>query len=241
MIKEAINRIVELAERPKQYQLNGRTYLDGDLTLLCPPQPPAFRLMTLTGLVDLLRSQPATWQPSEWMVDVCSHQKLAVRKMADDTFGRREVFATCELEDGDGFRFGQWMDRESFVIGLMNHFVEADELLDLLRLVSTLASEGVTTAEDDGISQKTAVRQGVVLKELTKIRPRWTLRPFRTFREIDQPASQFVLRLRAEPGQVPQCALFEADGGKWKLDAVLAIKDWLSVQPLFPLGLPVVA
>jgi len=31
----------------------------------------------------------------------------------------------------------------------------------------------------------------------------------------------------ATAGQVPTCALFEADGGRWKLDAVLASKQWL--------------
>ena len=39
-------------------------------------------------------------------------------------------------------------------------------------------------------------------------------------------------------GGVPECALFEADGGAWKLDAVLIIKHWLEEQAL---GLPVVA
>jgi hypothetical protein len=37
---------------------------------------------------------------------------------------------------------------------------------------------------------------------------------------------------------VPECALFEADGGKWKLDAVLTMKAWLEEKAL---GLPVVA
>lgn len=39
-------------------------------------------------------------------------------------------------------------------------------------------------------------------------------------------------------GGVPECALFEADGGKWKLDAVLTIKAWLEDQHL---NIPVIA
>jgi hypothetical protein len=31
---------------------------------------------------------------------------------------------------------------------------------------------------------------------------------------------------------VPECALFEADGGTWKLDAVLTIKVWLEDRNL---------
>lgn len=67
---------------------------------------------------------------------------------------------------------------------------------------------------------------------------RRTLRPYRTFREVEQPASEFVFRLRSLNGEVPWCALFEADGGKWKLDAVLKIKAWLEAEEL---KIPIIA
>lgn len=54
------------------------------------------------------------------------------------------------------------------------------------------------------------------------------LKPFRTFTEITQPESAFVLRMR-ESGGI-QVALFEADGGAWKNEAILAIKDYLEIQ-----------
>jgi hypothetical protein len=55
------------------------------------------------------------------------------------------------------------------------------------------------------------------------------LSPYRTFRELNQPESAFIFRMRGGgEGKAPQCALFEADGGKWKLDAVQAIKLWLA-------------
>lgn len=96
----------------------------------------------------------------------------------------------------------------------------------------------VAQAEDDGVSQRTTVKQGVQLKENVTVKGRVTLRPYRTFREVEQPASEFIFRLRSRDGGVPECALFEADGGKWKLDAVLTIKAWLETQQL---GMPVIA
>jgi hypothetical protein len=93
-------------------------------------------------------------------------------------------------------------------------------------------------AEDDGVSQRTTVKQGVALKETVTVKGRVTLRPYRTFREIEQPASTFVFRLQSHEGAVPACGLFEADGGTWKLDAVLAIKTWLAAKTL---GMPIVA
>ena len=50
-----------------------------------------------------------------------------------------------------------------------------------------------------------------------------TLRPYRTFNEVAQPASQFVFRINKSAN----LALFEADGGKWKLEAVERIANYL--------------
>ena len=59
-----------------------------------------------------------------------------------------------------------------------------------------------------------------------------TLKPFRTFREIEQPESEFILRYQNRNGI--EAALFEGDGGCWKLDAILRIKEWLSDKTEIP-------
>ena len=73
---------------------------------------------------------------------------------------------------------------------------------------------GITTV-DNGVSQTVEARTGISLKQMLNIRPRVELAPFRTFFEVEQPASEFLLRLNdsAEVG------FFEADGGAWKLEA----------------------
>ena len=53
------------------------------------------------------------------------------------------------------------------------------------------------------------------------------LRPYRTFLEVEQPASLFVFRLRENKEAGIQAALFEADGGMWENLARLKIKDFL--------------
>ena len=45
------------------------------------------------------------------------------------------------------------------------------------------------------------------------------LQPFRTFHEISQPEIAFVFRMKNSQSGV-SCALFEADGGAWKFNAV---------------------
>ena len=59
--------------------------------------------------------------------------------------------------------------------------------------------------------QEVEARQGISLKALVQIKPRVALRPYRTFLEVEQPESEFLLRVDAEEG----VGLFEADGGMW--------------------------
>ena len=51
------------------------------------------------------------------------------------------------------------------------------------------------------------------------------LRPYRTFPEVEQPASSFIFRMKENDGVC--CALFEADGGAWKNEAMRNIKEYL--------------
>jgi len=52
------------------------------------------------------------------------------------------------------------------------------------------------------------------------------LKPYRTFNEVEQPESEFLLRL----SDGAQVALYEADGGAWKLTARRNIADYLRKQ-----------
>ena len=58
------------------------------------------------------------------------------------------------------------------------------------------------------------------------MKPRVPLRPFRTFQEVEQPESEFLLRMDEE-GNI---GLFEADGGMWKLTARQTVKAFLEAK-----------
>ena len=70
------------------------------------------------------------------------------------------------------------------------------------------------------------VRKGVVLKDNKVVKPRVKLIPFSTFSEVKQPERELLLRLDGS-GSV---ALFEADGGAWKLEARKNIADYLKSE-----------
>ena len=52
-----------------------------------------------------------------------------------------------------------------------------------------------------------------------------TLKPYRTFAEVDQPESLFLIRI-SERG----ISFIEADGGMWRLTARKTIKEYLEQQ-----------
>lgn len=77
--------------------------------------------------------------------------------------------------------------------------------------------------DDERIEQRRLTQeQGVALNAVVEIKPRVMLRPFRTFLEVEQPESEFLLRVDPDEG----IGFFEADGGIWKLEAKKNIADY---------------
>ncbi len=70
---------------------------------------------------------------------------------------------------------------------------------------------------------------GVVLVEQVQIPKPMVLRPFRTFCEIEQPESKFIVRVRDRHGDF-QIALFEADGGAWEMSAIHRIREYMEMH-----------
>lgn len=237
MLKEFVEKVLTLAE-VKPVMIGALDYVDRQVTLVTPPCLSNVPLLTLTGVVDVIQCPLDALKPEDWVLHVKSHADVLLLSRKTDAYGRRVCLASVKLDDGKPFTFGTFLDREDFVVGLQSRFMQSDDLTEVLKMASSLEVSAVALSEDDGISQRTTVKQGVVLKQTVTVKGRVSLRPFRTFREIEQPASDFVFRLRSRDGGVPECALFEADGGKWKLDAVLAIKTWLESKNL---GMPVMA
>lgn len=98
-------------------------------------------------------------------------------------------------------------------------YPKMQEALDLL---SRMTNENSVSTNDNGVTQTVEARQGVALNALIEIKPRVMLRPFRTFLEVEQPESEFLLRVDPDEG----IGFFEADGGIWKLEAKKNIADY---------------
>lgn len=226
MIKEAIDKVLSLAA-VTVHEIDGREYSDRTLFAVQPPIIHALSVSTLSGFVDLLENGFESFDKTAVLVHVVDHTEVQLVSNVSDTWARRIEFATAKLTDTKGFGFGAFTDHENFIIGVQANFTEAGDREYVLKLASSLKNEKVSTSDDDGVSQKVAVSAGAHLKTSETVRPRVTLAPFRTFREVEQPASEFVFRVQNSGDTIPRLALFEADGGRWKLSAIENVARYL--------------
>lgn len=124
-----------------------------------------------------------------------------------------------------GFRDG-FREQEKAIIELRSRFAPGEGVDYLLDLLSRISKDSGVTTTDNGVSQTVEARQGVALKSVVTLKSRVPLRPFRTFHEVEQPESEFLLRMDEE-GNI---GLFEADGGMWKLTARQTVKTFLEAE-----------
>lgn len=126
------------------------------------------------------------------------------------------------------FVFGRFVGHENFIIGVQSMFIPNTDSELLLKFAGTVEGGTIADYGDDGVSQKATVKTGLASKSDAIIPSPVTLKPYRTFTEVKQPESQFIFRMKEDKydGGV-QCALFEADGGAWRLEAMKNVKEYL--------------
>ncbi len=196
-------------------------------------------LHTLTGLADFV-SAGVDELPSKKQILVKDERSVILfgALEGEDVEFRRQSFAWCSADEC-GFPFGKMLEHEQFVIALQTMFARDPVRDELLALVSKISESQVRESNDDGVGQQVVVQRGVTTVGAVKLPNPVTLKPWRTFREVDQPASLFVLRAKAG-GEMPSLGLFEADGGSWKLEAINSIAEWLRKNAALK-GIPVIA
>jgi hypothetical protein len=236
LTKEAIEKIEQLTRDTQKIEdIDGEKYCAGNLKEIIPYQAFAdpIELYSLTGLVDYLKSSEFSLDLGnrECIVHVDGPRLIEVVTHLQGKQRKRETLARVCINDRfDRFHFGEWFSHQGFMIALMSHFKDNDNKAALLKLLGTITDENVTTSEDDGVTQKITCRVGLILNKEQEIPNPMELIPWRTFREVEQPTSPFLFRLRKDQRgrDFPECALFECDGGEWKLDAVANIIAYLS-------------
>lgn len=162
------------------------------------------------------------------VVHVVSPSEVHVLGPLSERSRSRESFVVAAAADLTTGFLGKFMTLEEFLVGVQVRFAEADERKRVLALLSNVKNETVKTALDDGVTQVVQSRAGVALVSDVAVPNPILLCGYRTFRDIVQPSSLYVLRVQGgAAGHLPQVGLFEADGGAWKLTTLERIREWL--------------
>lgn len=189
------------------------------------PDPPLLRVRTLEAVVDYLTSNRDKLDPETCLVHIAAPDTVEVLSKLFGDCHQRHAYLRADTPTPH-LKLDAYLPVEEQIIQLLQHFTDAGSRADVLKLLGNVETETVATERDDGVTQRVAARTGVVGVEDVKVANPVHLAPYRTFREITQPTSAFVLRLKKQ-GPATQAMLAEADGWAWHLNAVASIREWL--------------
>ena len=225
MIKEALQYIVGLG-KAEEHVINGACYSDKPLHRIDTyyPKADAIEMHTLTSLVDYIKSE-VDEMPPRMIVEVKSPTEVELYSQLDPNRDRESlVVASARVPD---FEFDRFVEHEKFCINLQSKFIPSDDRELILKFAGTVEAGSVSEYGDDGVTQKATIKTGLASKSDAIVPNPVCLRPYRTFLEVEQPESAFVFRMKQNNYGDVMCAVFEADGGAWKIDATQAIKEYL--------------
>jgi len=228
MIKAAIDRILGLAAVEK-FSIDGRTFTSKNLAEVVPPSPDSMKINTLTGFADYINKNPDRLRYEGLLAHVIDPENVVLRSSIEPVHQARSTYLSANHSPAS-FPFGQYLQVENFIISLQTYFVSSPTVADMIRLVGNLTVGASVKHLDDGISQEVTAKTGITRVENVVVPNPVLLAPYRTFLEITQPESPFVFRIKQDKDGAPTCALFSADGGNWKLEAIAGIKQWLETE-----------
>lgn len=177
-------------------------------------------LSTLTSLVDyILSCKERTYD--DLFVHVKDEGTVYLKGTLLDDGNREELVQVTAIVPH--FNFDTFLDSEQLNIQLQSKFVKSEDRDILLKVIGNIQEDNVRTTGDDGMAQAVTIKTGVASADDVLVPNPVKLAPFRTFLEVEQPESKFIFRMK----EGPRGAIFEADGGAWRNQAIRNVKDFL--------------
>ena len=247
MFEQEFERLISVVEdsvkEPRFERIGANTYLvqpNGEMKLVRhePVYPGVKKVGGLEMFCELINGEWPTRESfsrelevmdaaNTLYIEVRSHNQVVAYtgmfKDDEDDFMRLQLYEAAEsLMPGAPTRY---MDYDEARIKLNACFMATPDRDYVLRMLSSIVKGDQAEIKDNGISQTVKVQTGIQMMGTETIRPIVSLKPYRTFPEVDQPESDFLLRVKDD-----QVGLFEADGGMWKLQAKANIKEYLELR-----------
>lgn len=221
------------AQRPQVFAVGDQTYISTGRNYervkpVLPDKivrPDVFTTFSLDGLINYIKSDVDCNfdnRDRRHIVRVTSPTKVEVISPVTGYWLERVIVAQCSAVVPE-IQFGRYMDTDDFQVMVQTCFEDSENRAKVLLLAGSVRKEQNMQTADDGVSQRVTVNAGVCTVADVTVKNPVELTPYRTFHEVEQPESPFILRFNEEA----QAALFTGDGSAWKLLAVARIGDYL--------------
>ncbi len=222
--RDALEYLVSLGD-VEVITVGNQEYSTKKLYMITEPKPAQLETTTLTALIDYIKSEIDPHCSEKLLIHIKSPSEVVLYSgLRDDA--ERETYMVCKALTPNNISFNRFLDTEQFNIMLQSSFVDNDDRKKLLKVTGTITDKAVKEVGDDGVSQAVTIKTGVATVNDVKVPNPVILAPYRTFPEIEQPESRFIFRMQSGPA----AALYEADGGAWRNEAMSRIKEYLENQ-----------
>lgn len=220
---ELIRKIEEMAQNKLIKNEETGEYFDGKtLKRIDRKSLPVMETADLNGLVNAVKSMVENKSYElPLLVNVTEPKVIKVYTSCKNR--EQEKIASAYFVQNSPECINNFVSFDDFMLEIASRFIENEDREKLLRQCSKISSAEEAKYEDDGITQKAVVQKGVSLKEEKALQKHFKLKTFRTFLEIEQPESLFLLRIKKDG-----IGLFTADGDIWQLETIENIREYLS-------------
>lgn len=227
MLQKLIQHIQDTA-RPLITKVDDSTFRitsGGDVEEILPSiyHPDILPLSSLDAMVKMVKTEAQRFTDDPLYITIPNHFTVQCFTQPDPKKRFfRQFFYEANATDVPGWAEKNTLGFEEAQIALRTRFQETPDTIYAMKLLSDISLGAKVIYNDNGIATTITSQKGVALQTNEQIRPLVRLRPYRTFQEIEQPESIFLIRVNDRG-----ISFIEADGGMWKLAARETIKKFL--------------
>lgn len=220
MIKEAIQYLIDEVAPKEMFRVDGRPYTTRKINLITAPTMRPIETESLKSIISYLKNNCDNTEENNIIIHIKNETTVDVYSEGTEEMERHHFLHVKAPQSN--ICFSCFLEPSEFIIQTQSKFQPTDDSKYLLSIAGNITSEAIKNVGDSGIAQQVTVKQQISLKNEV-LKPIVILKPYRTFREVEQPESSFLLRVKDGPSM----AIFEADGGTWKIEARDNIKEYL--------------
>lgn len=236
--KETLEYLVDLGKKTKPVEtleFDGRKYTRQQIIPVKSDSRTALEVSTLRALADLCTNKFGDdtspgfegFNPTAHVIHVANEKQVQVVTAQSDEWARREVLINCRLTETQEFPFCKFLSQDEFIIAVLSSCVPDLDRDYVAKLAGNALAEAISHSQDDGVSQTLNTKHGAHLQTQETVKNVVEVRLYRTFREVEQPKTKMLFRLKQSGDNLPTFAFFPADGGSWKLEAIENVSRYL--------------